>query len=162
LERYLRFALRRYDMAAVSTSTHRISHVTNMAAAVPVRAITASITLTPEESGTVVMSGTDAVVVTLPPAVSAPGMVFTLINTATGGNTSDVSFGVAAADSIYGTCPGMADTTYASPVVLATSAGKGAINTQATHRKGDMLKVISDGTDSWYVIESRGIWAALT
>lgn len=44
---------------------------------------------------------------------------------------------------------------------LAFSAAddKDAINTKATARVGDYIKLVGDGTDGWNVLDARGIWA---
>jgi hypothetical protein len=36
----------------------------------------------------------------------------------------------------------------------------GLVNTKATHAVGDMLKLVGDSGDGWYVMSMVGTWAA--
>lgn len=97
----------------------------------------------------------DGVTITLP-ATSA-GATFTIRNNgapassalgAQTGNDGTVLVTVApnASDKIQG-------------LGFTAADNKAALNTKATSRVGDFLRLVGDGIDGWNVIEARGIWA---
>lgn len=104
---------------------------------------TASFTVTEDDSGTLfIIDGTD-VVVTLPP--TAPGINFAFIvrtlSTVTGFAVSPQ-----AADQIAGKGITPAD-------------NKDIINTAATDAVGDLIAVVADATDGWWITNLLGTWA---
>lgn len=114
-------------------------------------AVTASTTLTAEDSGKTFTTGTDNVVFTLP--ATAAGLKFTFINTGADG-AAKVSVSPAADDAIHGT------TNASTNVVLSGVDNKDAINTKATATTGDNITIIGDGAEGWYVVGCHGIWAS--
>lgn len=42
---------------------------------------------------------------------------------------------------------------------FSAADNKAALNTKATARVGDYIKLVGDGTDGWNVLEARGVWA---
>jgi hypothetical protein len=103
-------------------------------------------TLAAADSGLVVKCATDGVVFTLPATVA--GMTFTILNTGADG-TVGISLSPDAADKIQGGG-------------LAAADNEDLINTKATAKKGDMIRVVGDGADGWFVQEIRGVWSEQT
>lgn len=100
-------------------------------------------TLTEADSGLVTNVDTDNVVITLPSTVA--GMTFIVRNSASDG-AAKVSISPAALDKIMGNGFTSAD-------------NKDAINTKATAKKGDYMKLVADGANGWFVTAVRGTWA---
>lgn len=100
-------------------------------------------TLDAGDSGVFQIVTADAVVVTLPATVL--GLTYTVINGAADG-AALVSISPAAADKIVGNG-------------FTATDNKDAQNTKATAKKGDMMRLVGDGVDGWYVQEVRGTWA---
>jgi len=100
-------------------------------------------TLDASYSGQIVDVDTDAVVITLPATVV--GMCFEIRNAAADG-AALISLAPNAADKIQG-CG------------LTAADNKASLNTKATAKKGDSLKVIGDGVDGWFIVHMRGTWA---
>jgi len=115
-----------------------------------VKTVTGSCTLTADDSGSAVLVGTDALVVTLP-ATSA-GLQYTFINSGADGNNI-ITISPAAADKIIGTIVNAA----ADAVATASDDGD-LVNTKATSNRGDRVTLIADGVDGWYIAEGAGIW----
>lgn len=44
-------------------------------------------------------------------------------------------------------------------LAFTAADAKAALNTKATARVGDYIKLVGDGTDGWNVLDARGIWA---
>lgn len=85
----------------------------------------------------------DAKVVTLPSTVV--GYSYTIRNGGADGTVA-VNVSPAAADKIMGNGFTSAD-------------NKDAINTKATAKKGDYIKLVGDGANGWVITEVAGIWA---
>lgn len=100
-------------------------------------------TLDSGDSGVFQLVDTDAVVVTLP--ATAVGLVYTIINVAADA-AALVSISPNAADKILGNG-------------FTATDDKDAQNTKATAKRGDMMRLVGDGSLGWYVAEVRGIWA---
>lgn len=93
--------------------------------------------------GKVIQIATDAKVLTLPS--TAAGLNYTIMNTGADGAVL-VTISPAAADKISG-------------VGLTAADDKDLLNTKATAKHGDMVRLIGDGVDGWVVAEMRGTWA---
>ena len=114
--------------------------------------ITASKTVSIEESGNVFLIGTDALTVTLP--ATKKGAKYTFINSGADGNNI-ITISPNASDGIFGSI--------ANATADSVSGGvdnKNIINTKATSNKGDRITLIGDGVDGWYVAGGVGIWAS--
>jgi len=96
------------------------------------------------DSGKLFSSTLDGITFTLPSIAS--GEVYTFINTAEDGQAA-MNISPAAADGIVYAGSGTDD--------------KDVINTKATSKKGDFIKIKSSeaGTVAWQVVDVRGIWA---
>lgn len=120
-----------------------------------IETVTASKTLTQEDSGKVFLIGTDALVITLPS--TATGLKYTFKNSGAASNNI-ITVSPAAADGISGTI-----TLAATVVVDAGVVNKDIINTKATSKTGDSITIIGTGvagTTAWLIDGSTGIWAA--
>lgn len=100
-------------------------------------------TLDEGDCGVVQVVTVDAKVVTLPATVV--GYSYTIMN---GGEDGAVLVTVSpnASDKIMGNGFTSAD-------------NKDALNTKATAKKGDYIKLVGDGADGWVVTEVVGVWA---
>jgi len=95
------------------------------------------------DSGKTFLSNTKDVVFTLP--AIAIGNTFTFINTGADA-MNNLTISPAAADGIL----------YAGSL----TDNKDVINTQATSKVGDFIKIASlNSTDFWTVVEAQGVWA---
>jgi hypothetical protein len=106
---------------------------------------TASYTVTAEDSGKLFLAnGSGTVVFTLP--ATALGLTYTFLVMQLPGSGAGTSVSPAAADKIIGNGFTAAD-------------DKDAINTAASDALGDLITVVGDGIDGWYVTAVRGTWA---
>lgn len=97
----------------------------------------------------------DAITITLP-ATSA-GATFTIRN---GGVPASSSLGAgtgADASALVTVAPNASDKIQG--LAFTATDNKAALNTKATSRVGDYLRLVGDGIDGWNVIEARGVWA---
>lgn len=117
-----------------------------------VEAITASVTLSYEDSGTVFLVGTDALVITLLP--TKVGVTYTFVNSGADGNNL-ITLDPNADDAIFGTVANAA-----ADSVSGGALDKDLVNTKATAIKGDSLTIVGDGVDGWYIVGGVGIWAS--
>lgn len=116
--------------------------------------ITADTTLTYEDSGSVILVGTDALTITLP--ATKEGTRFTIMNSGAAANNI-ITIAPQAADGIAGTI-----TLASSVVVLDGTVDTDVINTKATSQAGDSITLIGTGVagvTAWLVESSTGIWA---
>ena len=114
--------------------------------------LTASTTLTANDSGKTFNIATDALVVTLPS--TALNLEYTFVNTGADG-ANIITISPAAADGINGTI------TLASTIVeLSGVANKDLINTKSTATTGNTVKIKGNGIQGWDVLHSTGIWAS--
>lgn len=104
---------------------------------------TANYTVVAADSGKIIIANAVDLVFTLPATVA--GLVFTFVVKAVSATTG-LSISPAAADKIMGNGFTSAD-------------NKDAINTAATDREGDMIQLVGDGVDGWYVTGVIGTWA---
>lgn len=111
--------------------------------------ITAARTILPKETGTLfVFNSIATLIATLPAPARGLTYSFFCLLSATSGNGHTISVN-AAGDILYGQT--------AAGVALASTAGKGLTNTQATGAVGDSVEFTSDGTN-WFVRSIQGIW----
>ena len=106
---------------------------------------TAAYTMAAADSGLVTtVTANGATVITLPATVV--GYSFTIVNGSEDGKGA-ISIDPNASDKIVGGS-------------LTGGDGKKFTNTLATSNKGDLLKVVADGVNGWFVTEMVGTWAA--
>lgn len=117
-----------------------------------VETLTASKVLTRKDSKKIFLIGTDELVITLPATVK--GLEYTFINSGSDGNNI-ITISPNASDALHGTI-----TLAASVVELSGTDDKDVINTKNTANTGDMIKIVSDGIEGWFVLASTGIWAS--
>lgn len=118
------------------------------------KTLTASATLTADDSGAPILIGTDALVITLPATVA--GLVYEFVNIGAAGNNI-ITISPAAADGIAGTI-----TLAASVVTRVGTVDTDLVNTKATSTLGNSVKIIGTGvtgTGAWIIVRSTGIWA---
>lgn len=100
-------------------------------------------TLDATHCGKVIIVDTDAKTLTLPS--TAAGLNYTIVNGGADGAVA-VTISPAAADKISG-------------VGLTAADNKDLVNTKATAKHGDMVRLLGEGVDGWVVTEMRGTWA---
>lgn len=103
----------------------------------------ANYTMTAADSGYATYIDTDAFTITLPATVA--GLTYTFVNAGADGAVA-ITLSPNASDKIQG-------------VGLSAADDKDVVNTKATARKGDMIRIVGDGTDGWLIQEMRGTWA---
>lgn len=143
------------DVKSLENKLAALAGLAYDAANPPVEVITANRTLTEEDSGKVFLIGTDAIVITLP--ATKAGLDFTFINSGAAGNNI-ITISPQAEDGISGTI-----TLAASVVVDAGVVNKDLINTKATSKAGDAVRLLGTGvtgTTAYIIASSTGIWAA--
>ena len=98
-------------------------------------------TVTPEDHNTIFKIATDAKVFTLP--ATQAGLTYTFINT---GADAAVLLAIspAAADAIH---------------YITSVDNKDLLNTKATAIEGDMVTLVGDGAEGWFVVAFKGTWA---
>jgi len=109
-----------------------------------VRIITASLTLTLADSGSLIVCNAADLVVTLPPTFNGFN-VTVLTNVLSVGTGTSVSPN--ASDQIAGNG-------------LTPVDDKDAINSGASDALGDFIEVTGDGSAGWWITDVRGTWAA--
>lgn len=120
-----------------------------------IEVITASKTLTEEDSAKVFLVGTDALTITLPKiADMEPGVYYTFINIGADAAVA-LTLSPNAADGINGPIANAAADSDASG-----GDGKDLVNTKATANQGDRVTIVSDGEADWFILEGVGIWAS--
>lgn len=120
----------------------------------PIVTLTASKTLDAGDSGKTILIGTDALAFTLPPTVK--GFEVTFVNTGVAGNNI-ISVTPSANDGVSGTIT-LAATVVVRPGTLANPL----VNTKATSKTGDTIKLIGTGVPgaaAYLIVASTGIWA---
>lgn len=107
---------------------------------------TANYTIVEDDHRATLIAGAVDLVFTLPSAVaSLTGFEVTVV-TATISATTGVSLSPAATDKIQGKG-------------ITSVDGKDRINSAATDAVGDLLTLVCDGVDGWWVKNERGTWA---
>lgn len=120
----------------------------------PVQVLTDNITLTANDSGKVLLIGTDAKSITLPP--TKEGLIFMVVNSGAAGNNI-VKVSPVATDGITGTV-----TLASSVVTFDGTLNKAVQNTKATALPGDSITLVGTGIAgamAWIITSSTGIWA---
>jgi hypothetical protein len=115
-----------------------------------VETVTASQTLSYNDSGKVLLVGTDALTVTLP--ATKAGIRYTFINSGAD-EANIITISPNASDKIIGSIANAA----ADSVCSASDDGD-LVNTKGTSNKGDRVTLVGDGSDGWYIVEGVGIW----
>ena len=112
-----------------------------------VETVTASQTLSYNDSGKVFLVGTDALTITLP--ATKAGVRFTFVNS---GDDDAVLITVDpnASDAIMGTI---------AAVSASANDGGALTNTKSGANKGDWCTIVGDGSEGWYIIGGDGVWA---
>lgn len=129
----------------VVASGGKITHQDGGAVVNPVRVITANATLTAAESGLVIVANAADLVVTLP--ATAAGLKFSFLLGPSGLSTgTGLSISPAAADAIHGNG-------------LTSVDDKDLILAGSGDREGDMVELIADGVDGWYISAVTGTWS---
>lgn len=116
--------------------------------------ISNDINLTANDSGKILLVGTDAKTIALPSTQA--GLIYTFVNIGAAGNNI-IKVSPAATDGISGTV-----TLASTVVVLDGVVNKAAQNTKATTQTGDSLTIVGTGlpgTKAWVVTSATGIWA---
>ena len=112
-----------------------------------IETVTASQTLSYNDSGKVFLVGTDALTITLP--ATKAGVRFTFVNS---GDDDAVLITVDpnASDAIMGTI---------ASVSASANDGGALTNTKSGANKGDWCTIVGDGSEGWYIIGGDGVWA---
>ena len=112
-----------------------------------VETVTASQTLSYNDSGKVFLVGTDTLTVTLP--ATRAGVRFTFVNS---GDDDAVLITVSpnASDKIMGTI---------AAVLTSANDGGDLTNPKSGANKGDWCTIVGDGSEGWYIIGGDGVWA---
>jgi hypothetical protein len=106
-----------------------------------------------DEGGIVIQDATDNAVITLPNiAAGNKGMKVTVQNIGANG-AAKVSVSPDVSDKIAGSV---------AAVQSGGLADKDWINTKATAKQGDFTTLVSDGTDTWWIVGGVGVWASET
>lgn len=96
------------------------------------------------DSGYIFYVTTDALTITLPATVV--GLTYTFVNA--GGKDAAVAVKIA---------PNASD--YITGCGLTAVDNKYIINTKATAKMGDSIRILGDGANGWYIQEMTGTWA---
>lgn len=115
--------------------------------------IDTSKTLTLADNGVVQNVIADAITITLP--ATTAGACFIIRNA--GAPKSGAPAGTGDDNSVLVTVsPNASDKIQG--LGFSAADDKDALNTKATARVGDYIKLVGDGTDGWNVLDARGIW----
>ena len=112
-----------------------------------VETVTASQTLSYNDSGKVFLVGTDALTITLP--ATKAGVRYTFVNSGAD-DAVLVTVDPNASDKIMGTI---------AAVRMSAGDGGALTNTKSGANKGDWATIVGDGSDGWYIIGGDGVWA---
>ena len=114
----------------------------------------------PDDCGDIFYASTDNTVVQLPDAAAAnKGCEITVFNSGADA-AALVSISPHSSDTIEGSCIGTTGAGAATLINFTGTANKDIQNTKATAQKGDVAKIVSDGTSAWYVLSCMGQWAS--
>ena len=125
-------------------SSNRALRDPNVPKGRPIKVITSSASVTPRDSGAVVICNGADLVVTLP--ITQEGLWFTIV-TAVASSGTGTSVSPYSTDKIQGLG------------IIATTDNKDFLTSGASAAAGDILTVVGDGSDGWWVADSRGTWA---
>jgi len=112
-----------------------------------VETITVSQTLSYNDSGKVLLVGTDSLTITLPPTKA--GVRYTFLNSGADGAVL-ITVSPNSSDKVMGTI---------AAVSMTASDDGDLTNTKVTANKGDWATIVGDGSDGWYIIGGDGVWA---
>ena len=112
-----------------------------------IETVTASQTLSYNDSGKVFLVATDALTITLP--ATKAGVRFTFVNSGADGNNI-ITISPNSSDKVMGTI---------AAVSMTASDDGDLTNTKGTANKGDWATIVGDGSDGWYIIGGDGVWA---
>ena len=112
-----------------------------------IETVTASQTLSYNDSGKVLLVGTDALTITLP--ATRAGVRFTFVNSGAD-DAVLVTVSPNASDKIMGTI---------AAVSASANDGGALTNTKSGANKGDWATIVGDGNEGWYIIGGDGVWA---
>jgi hypothetical protein len=117
--------------------------------------ITATQSLTEADAGSDYNVATDALVITLP-LIEADniGMEFLFRNTGANG-ANIITLSPNAADGFNGRV-----STAAADSTASGTVNKDWVNTKATAKKGDYVRIKAVALTAWYVEEGQGVWAS--
>jgi len=137
-------------MATIENTSNDIKYVR-----VPQVTVTATTTFTEADAGKEYNIGTDALVMTLP-LIDADniGMEFVFRNIGANGNNI-ITLSPASADGVNGRISTAAADSTAGGVV-----NKDFVNTKATAKKGDYVRLRAVSTTAWYIVDGQGVWAS--
>jgi len=137
-------------MATIENTSNDIQYVR-----VPQLTVTATTTFTEADAGKEYNIGTDALVMTLP-LIDADniGMEFVFRNIGANGNNI-ITLSPASADGVNGRISTAAADSTAGGVV-----NKDFVNTKATAKKGDYVRLRAVSTTAWYIVDGQGVWAS--
>ncbi len=113
-------------------------------------------TLAVGDNGVIQNVVADGITITLPATGAAALYDFTIRN---GGAAASSAIGASTgADGsvLVNVAPNASDKI--SGLAFTAADNKSALNTKATARVGDYIRLMSDGVDGWTVKEARGIW----
>ena len=112
-----------------------------------VETVTASQTLSYNDSGKVFLVGTDALTITLP--ATKAGVRYTFVNSGAD-DAVLVTISPNSNDAIMGTI---------AAVSMTGSDDGDLTNTKSGANKGDWATIVGDGSAGWYIIGGDGVWA---
>jgi hypothetical protein len=137
-------------MATTSTTSNDLQYTRRNQVA-----ITATQSLEEKDAGSDYNVATDALVITLP-LIEADnlGMEFLFRNTGANG-ANIITLSPASADGINGRISTAAADSTAGGVV-----NKDWINTKATAKKGDYVRIKAVALTTWFIEEGQGVWAS--
>ena len=112
-----------------------------------IETVTASHTLSYNDSGKVFLVGTDALTITLP--ATKAGVRYTFVNS---GDDDAVLITVDpnSSDAVMGTI---------AAAQASANDGGALTNTKSGANKGDWCTIVGDGSEGWYIIGGDGVWA---
>lgn len=145
-----------FSLSGLTTATKRTFTLPDASASVHVAqgtvGTTATYTLTAAETGKVFVGTRSSATQTYTlPTTPAAGTTFTFVCGDAGG---EILITPAAAEKI--SCKATVD----AGANVAPAAGTGIKNTAATNVKSDMISLMFDGTDTWWMTAQSGIWAS--
>lgn len=117
--------------------------ISKLSDAVKSQTLSVDTTVAAIDCGYMIYVDTDAKVITLPS--TAAGLSYTIVNAGADGTVA-VTISPAAIDKFQG-CG------------ITAADDKDLINTKATAKLGDYVKIVADGVDGWIIQEMVGIWA---
>lgn len=121
----------------------------------PQSTVTATVTLTEADCGKDYNVATDALVITLP-LIEEDNIGIEFLFRNTGANANNIiTISPNAADSINGRISTAAADSTAGGVV-----NKDFVNTKATAKKGDFVRLVAVSLTAWYIVDGQGVWAS--